>query len=368
MRILFVAPNINIPGTNGGSTHVTEVVGCLRENHDVLVLARRGSSGDKVIDIGSGVLPGPLRYLLPIVHFPLAYYHARKFQPDVIYERFSAFGLGVLLGRALRVPVLSMVLDHSATTITYRGADRLISTAPHLVPKSYHQKVEKVCWGANTHLFSPEVDGLVVRKKLGIEDSEIVIGYTGGFYHWHGLENLVEAAAMIDKGDHDKRFRFLLVGDGELRPKIQQLVDRMNLSSMFIMPGCIAYQDMGPYIAAADICVAYYNPNCHRELRKNGMFFDPLKVFEYLSSGRPTITLDSENMRAMFKHGEHALLLPPGRSDLLRNAICSLADDKGLCARLAENGSRLVKERYSWTAHARHLGVIFEQLRSGKVR
>lgn len=40
MRILFVAPNISLPGTNGGSTHVTEVVRALRRKHEVHVLAR----------------------------------------------------------------------------------------------------------------------------------------------------------------------------------------------------------------------------------------------------------------------------------------------------------------------------------------
>ena len=135
MRLLFVAPNILVPGTNGGSTHVTEVVHGLRKQHDVLLAARYRSHGHQTLASGAGTAGHPGKYPLAAYHAARIYPHARKFRPQAIYERFSAQGAGIMLGRALRIPVISMVLDNHATTLTLAGANKLITTAPHLVPK-----------------------------------------------------------------------------------------------------------------------------------------------------------------------------------------------------------------------------------------
>ena len=362
MRILFVAPNIVLPGANGGSTHVTEVVRALGRRHEVLALAQIGSRGPGIAGIGLGSRGGPSRYLLPFLHFPLAYPLALRFRPDAIYERFSAQGLGVLLGRALRVPVVSMVLDPTATRITLDGADRLITTAPHLVPARYQHKIVEVSWGANTDLFHPAIDGRPIRRRLGLTDDELVVGYTGAFYHWHGLDTLVAAAALLDRDPRAAKLRFLLVGDGKMRRDTEERIAAAGLGHRFLLTGRVPYEDVPGHIAASDICVAAYDPDRHEELRRHGMFFDPLKVFEYLAVARATVTLDSPNMRRLFQDGEHALLVPPGRPEPLAAAILRAASDPALRERLGRAGRELVLQRYSWQAHGDQLSALFTEL------
>ncbi len=372
MRILFVAPNIPIPGTHGGSTHVTEVVRALRRENDVLLLARKGSTGKGVAGVGGRLLPGPLRFLLPLVHFPVAWRYAEAFRPDVIYERFSAFGLGTLLGKKLGVPVVAMVLDKSASPVTYRWSDRLITTAPHLVPEKYRDKVEKVSWGANTEIFHPDNNGSNVRERYGIGLKEFLVGYMGAFYPWHGLEILVEAAVLLERNPPVADVKFLLVGDGQMRAQIEKLVREKSLNHRFLFSGRVAYDSVPDYLGAVDICVAPYHPEKHKELRRHGMFFDPLKVFESLASGKPTITLDSKNMRNLFENGKHALLVKPGNAVVLAEAVSRLAADRELRVRLGREGRKIVEEKYSWQGHGDQLCRIFHQLlefgKAGKLR
>lgn len=358
MRLLFVAPNIPVPGTHGGSTHVTEVVAALRRQHRVLLLARRGSSGEDVVGLGVGTAPGVLAYGLALGHLLPAYRHARAFAPDAIYERFSAHGLGVLLGRLLRVPVLSMVLDTNATRLTLGGANRLVTTAPHLIPERYHHKLVEVSWGANIERFRPDIDGSALRKKLGYGPEHFVIAYTGAYYPWHGLDTLVEAAGKLGAPE----VRFLLVGDGQLRPAIEQRIAEAGLGDRFQAIGKVPYSSVPEHLAAADAAIAPYDPSRHPDLSRHGMFFDPLKVFEYLACAKPTITLDSANMRRMFENGEHALLVEPGNAEALRAAIERLLalPDRGKA--MGQAGRRLVEQRYSWQAHADHLTSLFEEL------
>jgi glycosyltransferase involved in cell wall biosynthesis len=95
------------------------------------------------------------------------------------------------------------------------------------------------------------------------------------------------------------------------------------------------------------------------------MFFDPLKIFEYLACGKPTLILDTANMRAIFEQDHHAHLVKTGDVEALAIAIRRFMDDGELREHLAGEGQRLVRDRYSWQAHADHLGRLFQEVVKG---
>lgn len=363
MRILYVAQNIPLPGTHGGSTHVTEVTRALRKlGNEVLVIARSGSTGAGVAGIGMGAPSGALRHVVAPLIFPAAYWHARRFRPDVVYERYSSYGLGVVLGRALGVPVVSMILDETATRITLGGARVLVTTAPEIIPERYRHKAVEVSWGANVDMFHPGVGAAELRAQLGFSPHHFVVGYTGAFYRWHGLDTLVESAMLLAKERRATNVRYLLVGDGERRAQIAAAVAASGIPERFVTIGKVPYVEVPRYVAASDLCVAPYNPSAHEPFKKKGLFLDPLKVFEYMAARKPTITLDSPNMRKMFGHREQALLVAPGRPAALAAAIVELLEDGRLRERIAARGYQAVLERHSWAAHGKHLTEIFSSL------
>ncbi len=368
MRILFVVPNIPIPGFHGGSTHVTEVVREMRREHEVLLLARRGSFGHQTVGIGGKLAPGILRYLLPFKHFPRAFYHARKFKPDVVYDRFSSFGLGVLLAKALHIPVVSSVHDRSATLITWRGSDRFLSAMPSMVPAKYRHKAIEVVLGVNTELFHPALDGKAIREQLGIDGDKTVIGYTGGFYRWHDLETVIEAASLMRRTGQLEVCCFLLVGDGEFRREMMQMAKEMEVTDSFFFPGRVPYEQIPEYVGACDLCLAPYNPGKHKDMKEKGLVSYPLKVFEYLASGKPTITVDSPILQRVFRHRKHLLLLKPANPELLADGITQLLQDPELCRELAQNGRKIVEERFSWRAHYLQLNEILKELTASPVQ
>jgi glycosyltransferase involved in cell wall biosynthesis len=357
MRLLFVATNISVPGTNGGSTHVTEVVAGLRRHHDVLLAARYGSKGPDTLGVGLGASAA-----LAPVHAATIYPFARRFRPEAIYERFSARGAGVLLGRALGIPVISMVLDTDVSPLTWRGAARLITTAPHLVPEAYQNKVVRVSWGANIERFRPDVPTSGLREQLGYVPSDFLLVYTGAFYHWHGLDILVRAVAELDRQARAGALKLLLVGDGQMRQEIEELTDELRIRHRVQFAGVVPYVEVPRYVAIADACTAVYDPSRNATLAQHGMFFDPLKIFEYLACGKPTLMLDTENMRAIFEQDRHAHLVKTGSVPALVDAIERLMTDGELRDRLGAEGQKLVRERYSWQAHADHLGRLFEEV------
>jgi glycosyltransferase involved in cell wall biosynthesis len=359
MRILFVASNIESPGANGGSTHVTEVVRHLREHDDVLLLARRDSTLENTLAIGTRTPAYGLRRANAVRLALQAYPHVKRFAPQVIYERASSFGLGALLGRALSVPSLCMVLDDHRTRLSLAQAGRLIATRADLVPTQYRDKLRLVRWGANTRLFHPGIDGSALRERLGIGKRRMVVGYTGGFYGWHGLEDLVPAAAQL----RDLDAVFLLVGEGERSAAIRELVERTGQSDRFVFTGRVPYAAIPEYIAACDVCVAPYNPARHKQLRVSGEFiYDPLKLFEYMASGKPVITLRAKNIEAMFSDERELVMIAPGDSAELAAKLRTLLTDADKRARLGLAARAAVEAGYSWAAHAAELRLLFAEL------
>ena len=88
-------------------------------------------------------------------------------------------------------------------------------------------------------------------------------------------------------------------------------------------------------------------------------YASPIKLFEYMASGRAIVATDLPSTAEIVQDGETALLVPPSDVGALAAALGRLHDDAALRDRLAENARQLVYERYTWAARARAiLGFI----------
>jgi glycosyltransferase involved in cell wall biosynthesis len=359
MRILVVATQIQLPGTHGGSTHVGELIESLRTHGPTMALVRRGSRGKDLVGISLGTgYPAGIKHLFPWMYLPAAWLAARRFKPDVIYERGSSYGLGALLSKLLGVPMLCMVLDNHISPISLNTADRIVATSLELIPAAYRDRAVKVSWGANTQRFHPGIDGLPARRRLQIPDDAFVVGYIGSFKAWHGLEFLIEAAGLL----RDRPVHYLLVGDGPEREKIETATAADNLGERFAFTGSIPYESVPDYLAAMDCCVAPFDPRNHPGSQDRDFALDPLKIFEYLAMEKPTITIRTPNLQALFEDGSHLRMVNSADGRALAEAIISVQDAPGDAAAMAKRGYELVVTDHTWQAHADHLVELFEDM------
>jgi glycosyltransferase involved in cell wall biosynthesis len=360
MRILVVATHIKVPDAHGGSTHVGELVGNLRRHGPTLLLARNGSSGPDVVGVCFYAKHPPwgLKHALAASYFPKSYRAAKAFKPDVIYERGSSNGLGLMLSKALGIPMLTMVLDEHFSPLSLGHAKRIIATNLDLIPAPHRAKGVKVSWGANTDHFRADLDPAPARARLGFEASDTVVGYTGSFQDWHGLRYLVEAAERL----RDQPVRYLLIGDGRRKEAVETLVAERGLSDRFVFTGRVDYADVPGLLAAADCCVAPFDPDCHPLSAREGFALDPLKVFEYLAMAKPTITIEAENIAALFEDPEHLTMVPRRDPEALAAAILAIVEDQESARAAARRGHERVVANHTWASHAAHLSTLFEEM------
>lgn len=360
MRILVVTTSIQIPGTHGGSTHVSELVAALRAHAPTMLIARRGSEGPDVVGVGllGRTAPAGLRLGSAALHAGLALARARAFRPDVIYERGSSYGTGAMLSAALGIPMITMVLDEHVSRLSLRRAARVIATDVGVVPPRHRAKAVRVSWGANVERFHPEIDGAGVRARYGLED-QCVVGYAGTFRAWHGLPSLIDAAARLRGRD----LRFLLVGDGPERPAIERKIADAGLAERFVLTGQIPYEAMPEHLAAMDVVAAPFDPDGHDLSRTRGFTLDPLKVFESVAMARPTITVDAANIRALFgDDGDHLRYAPARDGEALADRIAWAQQNPEEARAMAARGAAKVAREHTWAAHGAHLVQIFAEI------
>lgn len=92
---------------------------------------------------------------------------------------------------------------------------------------------------------------VAVRRSLHIPENCIVVGHTGRFSPPKNHAFLVDIFALLAAQNAD--YRLLLVGDGELRTKIENRVRMAGLSDKVIFTG--VQTEIGPLLSAMDVFV-----------------------------------------------------------------------------------------------------------------
>ena len=164
-------------------------------------------------------------------------------------------------------------------------------------------------------------DRRAVRREIGADDGDLVIGTVANLRATKGHVDLVEAAALL--GDRSG-IRFVLVGDGTLRADLEADVARRGLTERVTFLG--HRTDAHRLMSGFDVlCLP-----SHHEGR-------PLVVMEAQAIGLPVVATAVGGVPGMVTDGVDGLIVPPHRPALLAAALGGLLDDPG---RRAEMGRR----------------------------
>jgi glycosyltransferase involved in cell wall biosynthesis len=283
-------------------------------------------------------------------------------QPDFLYERYALFGLGGReLSRRFQIPhILELnapLCDQQEGYLKFP----LIQTARRLEPqiiRSTDAIVALTQWLADwavglgaarekIHILPDAVSeshfriapsGANIRDRYQLHDRQ-VIGFVGSFHKWHDVCGLLDAFASIHQTRADRTL--LLVGDGHDREKLQQQVQNLGLDEAVIFTGKVPHAQIPQYFAAMDVAVVPYQPI-------QDFFFSPMKLFESMAAGCPTIAADLGQIPQIVRHAQTGWLYSPGDITALVRAIELALDDDEESARIAHAARRYVLQNHTW--------------------
>jgi glycosyltransferase involved in cell wall biosynthesis len=383
VRILYVASDQRVPGSTGGSVHVEEVArGLAARGHEMHVLAIPGERRSNGAAVPFELHPSRL----PFDHRFLRFTAQRRVSAllsehgiEAVLERYYNFGgEGVRAASARGIPsileVNSPIKDHAGSAksildrlLLFRPLSRLregivtkaaalVTPLPSIVPEEVPaEKVHRVHWGANVDRFRGEGP----RKALPIPEGSRVVAFSGSFRPWHGADLLVRAAARARRR-HPEAF-FLFLGSGPALPEARRLAKELGVESSAIFTGPVAYEEMPSYLRLAHIGVAPYRPSRLPEM-KLGFYWSPLKIFEYMATALPVISLDVPPIAEIVRPGKEGLLFPEGDEEAFADSLDALLSDPARARALGESGRERVVACFSWQRHCEQLERILESL------
>jgi glycosyltransferase involved in cell wall biosynthesis len=211
--------------------------------------------------------------------------------------------------------------------------------------------------GVDAERYSPEVDGIAVRRRYRLEKRRVV-GFIGTFGRWHGAPLLVEAIGILLARSPEWRdsVRLLMIGDGLTRPEVEARVKSLGLEEQVALTGLVPQEDGPAHLAACDVLVSpqVRNPD------GTPFFGSPTKLFEYMAMGKAIVASNLDQLGEVLADGETGLLVEPGDVEGLASAIARLVGNEPLARRLGEAARRAVLARHTW---AEHTGRIVNALR-----
>ncbi|MBF0466231.1 MAG: glycosyltransferase family 4 protein [Nitrospirae bacterium] len=201
-------------------------------------------------------------------------------------------------------------------------------------------KITVVINGVDLPRYAPMPKDPELMSTLHL-DEKFVVGYIGTQGAAHGLENVIEAAKIIN--DHSDDICFLFVGTGSEHEKLKAKVEQFNLSShvLFVPPKPKA--EMPKYWSLCDVALIHL---------KNSPVFKtviPSKMFEAMGMGLPLLVVSPEGEASAIVQREGCgLWCPAGEPQLFSKNILFLKENpaklKDFSAKSLDASQRYTRE------------------------
>ena len=261
----------------------------------------------------------------------------------VIYLQDLYPDLAVALGKVR--PGRSISLLRRLIFAVYRRADRIIVLSRDMQQVLVESGVcpERIAvipnWIDSSEV-RPIKQGNALRSEWNPENRFVVM-YSGNMGLCQGLDDVIRAAELLrDELTGGVQVQFLLVGDGSSRQRIQNLVDRLQLTNVRFLP----YQskrDLGSSLSAADLHLVPVDSRVYRYLM-------PSKLYGVLASGTPLLAVapaESE-LAELTLDSEVGLVVAPDDPRALADAIRWCATHRTALDAMGARARRLAESRF----------------------
>ena len=193
--------------------------------------------------------------------------------------------------------------------------------------------------GTEPYKFSSRRDDFNYRKEIGISDKSFVIGYMGTLDIHKKMLILIEAFSILTSNRPD--LILLIVGDGPDRESIENQITKLGLNARVIITGWVDYATIENYLFAMDIAVHHHSNS----------YCCPLKIFDYMAAGLPTIAPDISFIHEEFETNVHLVVTQPN-VDSIYESILGFLDKPDWAKNVGYKGRDFVINNFTWEKSA----------------
>jgi hypothetical protein len=173
-----------------------------------------------------------------------------------------------------------------------------------------------------------------MRHRLDIRPEDWVIVTAGRMIEVKGHRHLIDALARLPHEVAGRRPRLIILGDGELRERLEQQAQELGVAGRIHWAGW--QYDPSPWFHLADM-VAF--PSNDAETLGN-------VILEAWAYGKPLVCTAFRGAREIARHGEDAWVVPCGDAAALAHGIEAVLRDPEIREAMVEAGLRRVERDF----------------------
>lgn len=210
-------------------------------------------------------------------------------------------------------------------------------------------KFAELPFGIDAKKFFPAAKDGELLKKHGLAPEEKVVLFVGGLdraHYFKGVEVFLKAKIQVPEA------KFILVGDGDLRPEYEKMAANLKIKDKVIFAGPAAYEELPKYYNLADVVVL---PSVDQS-EAFGMV-----LIEAAACGKPVIASNLPGVRSVVEYGINGFTVEPGNVRQLADKINDLLHNNDLLRQFGNNGRTKVLEKYSLQKMGDNLEKIFAE-------
>jgi len=376
--VAYVIPRMSIGGAQTHLLHVlrlldrrrfTPVLCCLATDRDdrADLLDRVRELGVPVLDArlpdtaNSMVRPGSLLQLVGIAR------EFRRRRVRIVHSYlFHANWFGTLAARLAGIPIA--IISKRSIDVYPRARDRWACRAVNRMA----DRVTAVAGAVRDHVHATEGCPLekivVIPNGIDIdrfplagasdhrpapEAAGTVMGTISRLVWKRGHEELLQAATIVRRAEPS--VRLVIVGDGPLRPALEEHARRLGLDGEVRFLGAV--HDAARLLPGFDVFVL----SSVLEGMSNALL-------EAMAAGRPVVATRVGGNPELVIDGETGLLVPPRDPEALAEALLRLVRDPGLARRLGEGARRRVESQFTLAAMVGRLEGLYGDLLAERSR
>ena len=341
---MYVVPDL---GVGGAERHVTWLMPNLdRSKFDTAVVCI-GDEGQlfgalAASDVRAVALHRPKRQAIRALRDLMR--EMRIFAPDVVITRgYNAEVLGRIAAWLTRVPHNVVWVHNYGDTEPRRAVRRIADRILDRVTSAYFGvATAQIDYLVDDLKYSPDkiriihngvdpdgfqwTDNRRAVSNLGIGESDKVVGILAALRPEKDHANFLRAARLVT--DRIPQTKFLIIGEGPMRPEIEGLVDELDLHDCVLLTG--SRSDVPDVLRAFDVFVlSSYTVECF-----------PMALLEAMVAGRPAVCTAVGGVPEMIEEAVTGYLVPPRDPDALADRLVRILSDSELAHRMGRSGAR----------------------------
>jgi len=225
-------------------------------------------------------------------------------------------------------------------------------------------KIEILPDAVDVDMFDINVSQKEARQRLDLPLDKKIILINSSLYPWKGVYTLAESAKYLNTyfNRYLNRYLIVMIGAPESeKNKLAQFIKQNKLpADNIILAGHKPYELIPYYLKAADVLVL---PTTNQQINKSTNFdpkyTSPLKLFEYLASGRPIVASDLPALREILTD-QNALFFKPDNAQDLAEKIKLLLKDPDY-QKVMQQANPTLARSYTWQNRAKKIISFLNQ-------